>query len=66
MKLTCKLFDALIQHTYAVSVSIPVGIHWKDVNEWCHKIFGNNFTSSTSAFYFKTDADRNWFVLKWS
>ena len=64
MAIEFRLFDALIETKYGVSVYDTVGSH-DDKRRWCKETFGNNYNSSFGQYYFKTEADRAWFLLRW-
>ncbi len=38
----------------------------QEVHNWCEQQFGSNFASDANCFYFNTEEDRNWFILRWS
>lgn len=59
----CGYFDFGICRYY-VTISVIVT---EEMKEWCR----NNYKINTFAYgiynlYFKNEADRNWFVLRWS
>lgn len=56
-------------------------VSWRDMEQWCLDTFGENTGSiwaettpdpgerwyvNNSKFWFKSEADRTWFLLKWS
>jgi len=69
MAITFKLFDALIEHKYGVSV-YDTSVKREQLDEvriWCKETFGErNFTGSFRQFYFKTEDARTLFILRWS
>lgn len=64
---------------YAVQ---PIGGNWKDIEQWCTETFGptegsiwgespvpvpgQRWYMNNRKFWFRTEKDRNWFVLKWN
>lgn len=60
------------------AVKIPYGYFPKhnveihEIYEWCNKTFGDELLTdrwnmrNTKTFLFKTEEDRNWFLLRWS
>lgn len=69
-----QLFDALIDFKFGVSVVHHASYDYyardsknQELCEWCKQSFGReNYTASFNSFYFNTEADRNWFILRWS
>lgn len=62
-------FDALIKHKFAIGIHLSYHDN-KDLNaemiDWCKKQFGiRNFTASFFTFYFNSENDRNYFILRW-
>ena len=55
------------------------GVSWRDMSAWCSETFGSSTGSIWSAwqepgerwyannskFWFREEADRTWFILKW-
>jgi hypothetical protein len=58
------------------------GVLWRDMAEWCEETFGSSTGSiwhdnlapgsgerwyqNNSKFWFRSEADQTWFILKWS
>jgi hypothetical protein len=58
------------------------GVSWSDMEEWCTETFGSSTGSiwfkaniqapnerwyqNNSKFWFRSEADQTWFILKWS
>jgi hypothetical protein len=38
----------------------------QEMELWCKDQFGSQFTSLFNRFYFDNEADRIWFILRWS
>jgi hypothetical protein len=65
-----ELFDAYIEYKFGVSVYGFTDREDRDnktkkMIDWCDTMF-SNYKSSFSTFYFNTEQDRNWFLLKFS
>ena len=37
-----------------------------ELYKWCEQQFGKQFISTFNDFYFETEEQRNWFLLRWS
>jgi hypothetical protein len=69
-----ELFDAGIEFKYGASVvhnnEILNYFDRRKVNQeldkWCEQQFGKQFISTFNDFYFETEEQRNWFILRWS
>ena len=74
MQFTVKLFTAISDKIFGVSVmlprqlphKIPLSAHLLPMQTWCNEMFGDNCTCSFSHFYFNTDEDRTLFILRWA
>ena len=67
------LFDSLIEFKFGVSVVQYDSYDYyaresknDELLKWCRQQFGQNYTATFNTFYFKTEEQRNWFVLRWS
>lgn len=67
-----NVFQAFITHKFAVSVYGEIERDEKEkllkqMRDWCDTIFKlDTFTISFNCFYFNTEQQRTWFLLKWS
>ena len=58
----------------------PVGGNWPEMELWCHETFNDTgpiwgettpnpamrWYANNSKFWFRTEKDRNWFIMRWS
>ena len=69
-----KLFDALLDFKFGVSVVhydsydyYATNLKNQELHNWCKQQFGGrNYTALFNTFYFSTEEQRNWFILRWS
>jgi hypothetical protein len=67
-------FNAGIAFKFGVSVRHDEAYNYDarqlknmELYNWCLEQFGNRkFTKSFNTFYFNTEAQRNWFIMRWS
>jgi hypothetical protein len=65
-------FTARIEYKFGVSVyefktEEEKEMFRMEARDWCVATFGRrNFTASFNTYYFMTEAQRTWFILKWS
>lgn len=71
-----EFFDSLDYSTVGTSLQehlfkggffpaqVPVENNWREMNAWCQKRHGDQFTWTGRIFWFETEKDRNWFLLR--
>ena len=69
------IVDDIVQEYYTVNVSywyqLKKNILGADIIQWCYNTYGQETPSrwycrGSSSFVFKHEADRTWFLMRWS
>ena len=56
--------DGPVQFPYGVNFA--QSIEFSHMTDWCVETFGrDNFAKGFRTYYFTTEEDRNWFILRW-